>query len=191
MKKILLALCSIAVWMSACNKSSTPAPPTKPASPYYFRFTTNGRDYNLTADFKQYMPFDNNGIGGYQLGDQLFNGPIAGVRLSWPYGDTVKENDVKRLVGKTLYFDDTSIAPEISFSESVGANTWYSVDTSDHDFFVKITSVSYLKDDEGIDGVKLKTYVLEGNCNAILHMDDSTMPFTNGAFNIIISRRDL
>lgn len=192
MKKILLALLSIVAIMSACNKT-TPAPvaPIDPVSPYYFTFTTNAGDYNLNADFKQYMPFDNNAIGGYQIGkDKLLEGPSAGIRLSWPLGDTVREKDVKNLIGKTLYFNDTTIAPEISFTESISSDTWYSVDTPDRNFFIKITNVTYLKDDEGIDGVPLKTYVLKGNCNAILYLEDKIMPFSNGAFNIVISRRD-
>ncbi len=193
MKKIAFALVGITLIASACSKNSTnPTAPPTAKNPYYFRFTTDGKSYDLDADFPQYMPFENNAIGGYQMGnDKLYEGPSAGIRLNWPFGYTVKENDVTSLKGKTLYFDDTLIQPEISFSENIADIDWYSADTPDKAFYINISDVTYLRNDTGIDDVILRTYVITGTCNAILKRDNSRMPFSNGSFNFIISRRDL
>ena len=178
---------------AACTKKkSTPNPgpdPVPVASPYYFKFTLSGSSYNYTADIPQYMPFYANEAGGYEVenGNLL---PSAGLRLSWPSDDTVKESDLTGLIGKTLYFSDTLIHPEVSFDTAAAATEWLSVDTANTSYNVKITNVTFLKNDTTL-GYAIKTYVITGTCSAVISDGTSNRIFSGGSFNFIISRRDL
>ena len=195
MKNLTLFLASFLLLVSACKKEKSTSSNNNnnnnnPTSPYYFKFTLNGASYNFNANIPQYMPFYANEIGGYEVANgNLF--PSAGLRLSWHTGDTVKESDVTGLVGKTLYFSDTNIHPEISYDEAnLSINTWYSIDTANTSYNVKITNVTFLKKDTSA-GHPLRTYVITGTCNAVISNSDSTAVFSAGSFNFIISRMDL
>ena len=190
MKNLVLFLASFLLLMSACKKDKSSGSNNNTANPYYFKFTLNGSNYNLNANFPQYMPFYTNEIGGYQDANTgLF--PSVGLRLSWAIGDTVKESDVIGLVGKTLYFNDITIHPEISFNEAnTTIPTWFSEDTANTSYNVKITNVTFLKKDTSA-GNPLRTYVITGTCTAVISNSDSTGIFSAGSFNFIISRRDL
>src|SRR5690606_36635213 len=123
-----------------------------------------------------------------QLKDVLI-GYSAGLRLSWPIGDTVNENKLMSLVGKTLYFDDTLVHPELSFNtDNTNDPRWYSVDTPDHNFKVKINNISYVKDEYGLT-FPLKIYVISGTCNGTMgnYNNNQTASFSNGDFNFLIS----
>ncbi|MDR3681940.1 MAG: hypothetical protein P4L41_18360 [Flavipsychrobacter sp.] len=192
----LVALSCFLLFAGSCKKDNNSSPPSNPttnnptANPYYFKFKLDTTSYNLNADIPQYMPFYANEIGGYQVGSlNLY--PSAGIRLSWPYYDTVREADVMALKGKTLYFTDTLVHPEVSFGKDPATGDWFSVDTSNTTYNVKITNVVFLKKDTTL-GYPLKTYVLTGTCSAVMQSPTNTISvFSGGDFNFIISRRDL
>jgi hypothetical protein len=192
-KTIALFSAGFLLLFGACKKDSktTPTPPpTPPPSPYYFKSTFLGVNYNLNANFPQYMTFYANEVGGYQVADlSLF--PSFGLSISWPNGDTVRESDIMGLVGKTLYFNDTvHIFPSLTFDQTSALGTWYSKDTTNESFNVKITNVTFLKKDTTL-GTPLRTYVATGSCNAIMYKGDSTATLSAGQFNFVISRIDL
>lgn len=135
------------------------------------------------------MPFYANEIGGYQTTDGALY-PSAGIRLSWPLSDTVKESDVLALKGKTLYFSDTLIHPELSFDKTASSNNFLSIDTANTTYNIKISNVVFLKKDTSA-GNPLKTYVITGTCSGVLDDGTTTSTFTGGDFNFIISMRDL
>ncbi len=192
MKYLVIFVFTFLVMASACKKASktTPSAPvlTDSISPYFFRFTLAGVAYNFDAKDPQYMPFYANEAGGYQ-GANVNLYPSIGLRLSWPANDTVKESDLMGLIGKTLYFSDTTVHPELSFDSTVSGTTWYSQDTSNTSYFVKITNVTFLKNDTTL-GYFIKTYVITGTCNALMSQA-STSILSGGSFSFIISRRDL
>ena len=190
MKNQLLFLFSFLLLATACKKKDTPAPAT-PANPYYFKFTFNGTSSNFNSNQPQYMPFNANEIGGYQGSGQLNLYPSVGLRLTWPSNDTVKESDVMGLVGKTLYFSDTTITPELTWDKDApGTDSWISVDTFNTSYSVKITNVAFLKKDTTL-GYYVRTYVITGTCSALMTDLTKTSIFSGGSFNFIISRRDL
>jgi hypothetical protein len=181
--------------VSNCTKSGskspapTPTPTPTPASPYYFKFAFHDSSFNFTSDLPQYMPFSANEAGGYEMITGI-SWPSAGLRLSWPNGDTVKESDLMGLIGKTLHFSDTMPRPEVSYDATPSSLEWYSVDTLNTVYNVKITNVTYLKKDTTV-GVPVKAYVITGTCSALLTNYTSFQAFTGGSFNFIISRQDL
>ncbi len=174
-----------------CKKStnSTPAKNTTFVSPYYFKCAFNGINYNLTDSTPQYMPFDANIAGGFEdtLNFVLF--PSIGLSFTWPTGDTVKESDIMNLKGKTLYFNDTTITPQISYDKDASSATWNSIDTSNTNYNVKITNVTFLKNDSTL-GVPVRSYVITGTCTAVMNNGTTTSLLTNGAFNFIICRQN-
>lgn len=193
MRLISILLCSLFLFLlAACSKkdsSATPVTPVTPASPYYFKFTMNGVSYNYNQDIPQYMPFYADEAGGYEVSTATLY-PSIGLRLSWPVDDTVTEGDLMGLIGKTLYFTDTSVHPEISWDSTAVSAQWLSVDTASNAYFVKITNVTYLKKDITA-GYNIATYVITGSCNALMATGSSKVTLSGGDFNFIISRRDL
>lgn len=180
--------------IASCKKESKSSPSnnnnnTTP-SPYFFKFSFGGTDYNLNADNPQYMPFYAHEAGGYQVPGTSVFFPSIGIRFSWPADDTVKESDVLGLKGKTLYFNDTTIHPELSFTSATSSDIWYSVDTANTAFNVKVTNVVYLKNDTTL-GYAIRTYVITGTCSGVLYLGAAMTVLSSGEFNFIISRRDL
>jgi hypothetical protein len=189
----LLFIASCLLLIASCKKDDkTPATTTTTGSPYYFKFTINGASYNLNANYPQYIFSYPNIAGGYQIASTGFF-PSATLSFNWPNGDTVRESDVMGLIGKTLYFNDTSLhpQPEVDFAEvNTTVPTWYSVDTSNTSYYVKVANVTFLKKDTTA-GVPVRTYVITGTCNAVVSQSDSTSVFSAGSFNFVISRMDL
>lgn len=184
---------TLVLLLSACDKDDVApkSPTTTDPEPYYFKFSFENQNNNYNVNFPQYLSIYADEAGGYQVGDISLE-PSIGIRLDWNTKDTVSENDLLSLIGKTLYFDDTAIKPVIEFMPSLNADFWYSVDTPDHSFNIKITDITYLKKDTALNPVQ--TYVLKGTCNAILYEQNLSMrksALTGGEFNFIISRRDL
>jgi hypothetical protein len=105
-------------------------------------------------------------------------------------GDTVTESDVMGLIGKTLYFSDTTIHPDLTFDENLTSETWDSDDTTNTSYYMKITNVVFLKNDTTL-GTPVRTYVVTGTCSAILSQGSNASIFSGGQFNFIISRMDL
>jgi hypothetical protein len=188
MKKLLLLILPV-ILFAACKKSDdNPNPNPNPTNPYYFKFNLGGTAYNLNFNLPQYMPFYTDEVGGYQVGDGNFNFSM-GLRLRWKNIDTVRESDLMGLVGKTLYFNDTvSVYPELSFDTTLVSETWYSVDTLNSNYNVKINSITFLKNDTAFN--PLKVYVINGTCTAIMEESNSRLPLSSGQFNFIVSRRD-
>ena len=189
MKNQLLFLCLFLLLMGACKKKDTTTTVT-PTNPYYFKFALNGSSYNLNFNQPEYMFMYTNEAGGYEVGSAGLY-PSVGLRLSWPVDDTVRESDIMGLAGKTLYFSDTTITPEITYDkDAAGSDSWISTDTSNTSYNVKITSVTFLKKDTTL-GYSLRTYVLTGTCSALMTDLTKTSVFSGGTFNFIISRRAL
>lgn len=193
-KRSLFIVSFIILAFASCKKdedsTSTPNPnPPTNNNPYYFKFTLNGTSYNLNANLPQYMPFNANEVGGYQVGSTSFL-PSVGLRLSWPQGDTVKEADVTGLIGQTLSFNSSAtIHPEVTFSTDLLSSGWWSEDTSNASYNVKITNVVFLRNDTSFN--PLRTYVITGTCNAVMTDGNTISTLTGGEFNFIVSRRDL
>jgi len=190
-----LLLCSAALLFNACKKSTTSTPTTPPVTtptnPYYFKFAMDTTHYSFAFPIPEYMYFNTSDAGGYQEANGNFY-PSIGLRLSRPYYDTMKESDVMNLKGKTLYFSDTTIQPQLEFDSvitSTGSATWYSVDTANTNYNVKITNVVFLKSDTVL-GYPVRTYVLTGTCSAIMNCGNRYATLSGGTFNYIISRRD-
>lgn len=178
------------LFAAGCKKDDTSTPtPVVPTSDYYFKFKFDGANYNLNADFPQYMPFNANEAGGYQEADWSLERSV-GLRLRWPLYDTVSESDVMSLKGKTLYFSDTLVQPELTYDTSLSAVGWASVDTGNTDYNVKITDVTFLKKDTTA-GNPVRTFVITGTCNAVMMNGSTTKIFSDGQFHFIICRRDL
>ncbi len=190
MKNLVLFLFSFLILVSACKKKDTTSTPPVTTSPYYFKGTLDGANYNYTQNQPEYMFMYTNEAGGYQVANASL-WPSIGLRLSWPADDTVKESDIMGLIGKTLYFSDTAITPELTYDKvAAGTGSWTSIDTSNTSYYVKITNVTFLKKDTTI-GYYLRTYVITGTCSALMTDLTKTSVFSGGYFNFIISRRDL
>ncbi len=192
MKRYLLFMLSAALCLNACKKDETKPTPTTPVSPYYFNFNYDGKDYKLNADIRQFMSFRENEAGGYQVADWNL-APAAGLRLTWPFGHKVTAADMEGLVGKTLYFNDTAVHPEISFNEFLQQDEWTSIDTADKNYSVTINSMTYLSRDTLI-GYISRIYVVKGTCNAVLTQKGmigaTKAAFKGGEFNFRISQPD-
>lgn len=191
MKNISMLLFVTMLAISSCTKKSsttpTPLPTPTPTHPYYFNFTFAGTSYKLNANNPQYMPFYADEAGGYQVADGAFY-PSVGIRLSWPSDDTVSESDLMSLKGKTLYFSDTAVHPEISFSKDAPSPAYLSEDAGTS-YNLKITNIVFLKKDTSA-GNPLKTYVITGTCTAFMN-EGTASGVLSGDFNYIICRRDL
>ena len=188
----ILFLSILLIVAAACKKSSNSTPNnnnnnTSKASPYYFKGTFNGANMDLADSTPQYMSFYTNVAGGYEDTVNYVLFPSMGLSFTWHLGDTVKESDLMGLVGKTLYFNDTNITPELNYSKSLSSASWTSVDTASTNYYVKVTNIVFLKNDTTL-GTPLKTYVITGTCAAMLNNGTTNMPLTNGSFNFIISR---
>jgi len=188
MKKTITAmLCACLLSAVGCKKKDDNPTPTPTAS-YYFKFKFDGNSYNFNADLPQYMPFYTDEAGGYQMATNV-TGPSVGFRLDWQSIDTVSEANLMAVKGKTLYFNDSLIRMELTYSESSAATNWTSIDTANTSYNVKITDITFLKKDTSA-GIPLKTYVIKGTCNGIMERGSEKKAFSDGDFNFIISRRD-
>jgi hypothetical protein len=68
--------------------------------------------------------------------------------------------------------------------------TWYSNDTSNTSYYVKVTNIVFLKNDTTL-GNPIRTYVITGTCAGVMSQSDSIAILSGGVFNFVISRRDL
>lgn len=191
MKQLILLVLSVCL-LTACKKD-TPEP-SQPVhtntSPYYFRFSLDGTDHKLEADFPQYAYFYTDEIGGYQMG-QLGFYPSIGLKIIWNSKDTVQESDVLALKGKTLRFSDTAIRPELTFEPDGNyTDTWRSADTATNNYSISISDISYLKKDTTLNH-PLRVYIIKGTCRAAMQKESGkTSVLDNGEFNMVISMRD-
>jgi hypothetical protein len=189
---VIAAVLLLAIASCTKKKDSTPANNNNnnnTSNPYYFKFTFKGVNYNFADTVPQYNSLYPDETGGFQ--ETSFGSfPSVGLFFYWPGGDTARDADIMGLKGRTLYFSDTMPHPVLYFSPSVTATDWYSIDTSDKNFSVKITDVKFLKKDVEL-AYHVSTYVITGTCNGVLSADTSKAQLTSGSFNFIISRMDL
>jgi hypothetical protein len=190
----ILSLTILLIIANACKKSSNSTPAktnnnTTPVSPYYFKCSFNGINYDLADSTPQYMSFYSNVAGGYEDTVDYVLYPSIGLSFTWALGDTVTENDILNLKGKTLNFNDTTITPQLSYDKDGTSATWYSTDTSNNNYNIKITNVTFLKNDSVL-GVPVRSYVLTGTCTAVMSNGTVTSLLTNGSFNFIICRQN-
>jgi len=177
--------------MGACTKSKSPTPtPSGPgtttSSPYYFDFTVGSAVHNINTNFPQYMVLlGMEGLGGYEVSNMTTTIPSVGLGFRWWNKDTVRESDVMSLVGRTIYFDDTAINVQINYDSTLAMyREWYSVDTSDHDFYVKVNSITFLKNDTTLS-TPVRVYEITGSCSAIIR--DQTAAVLTGQFDFLIA----
>jgi len=182
----LLGSCSKDKTTTTNNNTNTPAP-----FPYYFNFTFDGVKYNLNTDNEQYMYFNENQVGGYQVGNTSFAYPAAGIRLSWPNGHKVTEAELMALVGKTISCADTNVNAEISFTKNDTDINWYSVRTFGTKGYVKIDKITTVRKDTLL-GAPVTIYAISGNCSSTMYNYNSsdTKEFAGGEFNYRVTRRD-
>ncbi len=194
MKK-LTNLLLLAVLLGACSKDKTTTTPTNNTTtapfPYYFNFSFGGEKYNLNADNEQYMYFNENEVGGYQVGSVIDVYPSAGIRLTWPNGHKVTEAELMALVGKTISCADTNINAEISFSKSEPDVYWYSIHKAGANGYVKIDKITTVRKDTLL-GAPVTIYAINGTCTSTMYNYNSsdTKEFTGGEFNFRVTRRD-
>jgi hypothetical protein len=155
-------------------------------SPYYFKFTFNGTNYDLAANNPQYMSFDQQVLGGYQVDQNNVYHDVA-LDFRWPSDHTITESDITGLVGRTLYFSDTTIQPELEYDEDLSSGTWFSQDTANNNYYVKVSNVTFLKNDTTL-GTPVRVYVVSGTCNAIINRNDTLKAFSTGSFNMVVTR---
>ena len=130
MKKYILTfltLLSAILFVVACKKSSSTTPQNNNnsnnnTSPYYFKFSLNGINYDFNANNPQFITFYPDLAGGYQTASSLPY-PAIGLSFTWNHKDTVLESDLLGLAGKTLYFSDTTITPALTFDSTTTSNT--------------------------------------------------------------------
>ena len=189
---LTLIIPALIVLFAACSKKkeSTTPPVTNPTtitSPYYFRFTLSGKTDTIKGDNSKSYTSNTNAVLGIISSNDISLTPAMTLRFSLPvYYDTVKESDVLALSGKTLYFTDTIMKPEIEYQETTTSNTWYSDVFSDTSYNVKVTSVAFL-DSENYQGYPVRTYVITGTCRAQMRqsINDTTL---TGSFKMVLSR---
>ncbi len=208
MKFYVCLIAAFVITIISCGKKDTPTPNTPPPSAgggtnnppnnpnpnppannsYYFNFNLGGKDYSFNANFPQYILDDELEVGGYQVDPADPLGRFIG--LSFKFDHNPSDQEVKALAGKRIYFDDTDIKPELYYLESYDIPPFYSKDTNDHNYYVEIDKVTYLKhepkDDWGFMAGDI--YVISGTCRAVMHDYTTTTLLTNGKFNMVISR---
>lgn len=189
MKKIAILFVAACFMMApACKKTDKSSNPVtnNPANPYYFKFNLDGVAKNFSSDQPQYVFLNFNYAGGYQNPQGVLF-PSVGLEFDWRHKDSLSNDDVLGLAGKTFYFDDTNIHPIITFNTSPTSDEYWSVDTASTAYYVKIDKVVFLKNDVAV-GNKLRTYVLTGTCNAALEtFYGAKANLSGGDFNFIIS----
>lgn len=196
--RILTSTVALAALFSACKKDNTTTTPTNSntnnnSSPYYFKFNFDDTAYNLNANFPQYMVLNYDIVGGYQVDKANFYHSV-GLSFQWPAGHTITDSDVKGLAGKTFYFvdqaTDSTIRPMLEYDRDLQSGSWFEYDTSNVNYYVKVTDVTFLKKDTSL-GHPLDVYVISGTCRSILEQNYTLKEFTNGDFKFVISRNDM
>lgn len=193
MRNILFVTILISLFIISCNKdNTTPSNSTTSKSQYYFKFNFEGQNYNFDADNPQYMSLSTSEFGGFQTDGASLASSSAGISFFWQNKDTITETDVMSLVGKTIYFDDTTIRAELYFNNNANGDYWYTVDTSDRNFSITVNSITYLKKDTTYFA-PVNVYVLKGTCNGLMYLNSNYTRqevLSNGEFNFLVSDRD-
>ncbi len=189
---IALVLIIISV---GCSKKSDSATPTTNntntntnTSPYYFRFTLNSSTDTINGDDSKSYTENTNAILGIISSNDITLSPAMTLRFSLPvWYDTVKESDVMSLAGKTIYFTDTIMAPDVEYQQTDTSETWYSQVVTDTSFNIKVTSIVFL-DSANYQGYPVRNYVITGTCKAQMHQTPVVSVPMTGSFKMVLSR---
>lgn len=157
-------------------------------SPYFLKLTINDSAYTYYSDSVISYSYNTNSIFGTLLTSQASLYPSVTLMFSRPsIYDTITENQVLALSGRTDHFSDTDIAPTIEYAPSSSvewASQNYQVDTN---YSVKVTSMTFLKNDT-YQGYPVRLYVCAGTFKALVMTDPQHMTDMTGSFNMIVSR---
>jgi hypothetical protein len=171
---------------SSCKKEkdsdTTPAPAD---SAYFFRFTLSGTEHHFRSILPENILYYPNEIKGVQANGNT-EVPLIVLNITWPANYIIRENDVLGLEGQTLSFASASLHPRISYLKENNGVVWYSEDTPNSDYYVKISDVRLINA-EVTPGALLKIYAITGTCSAIMTDGTNTTGLTNGSFNLAVS----
>ena len=184
MKRIITFLALLSSLVS-CTKSDNTTPNNNNTNPYYFKFTLDGTPYNFTSPAAQFVNNYDHSVSGYQTPGILSMYPSVGIVMV--FDSVATDADVKSMAGKTFYYNGVNPSPSVFFGLNSSTNTFYSIDTPNHNFNINISSVSYLRKDTTIFNV-MDVYVVKGTCSAVLSDGVSKKTLTGGEFNYLISR---
>jgi len=182
-------LCLLLIGACTKSKSPTPSGTGSISSPYYFNFSIGSAIHYLNTNFPIYnVGMRTRGLGGNEIGDTNTLIPRINLNIFWKHKDTVYESDLMSLVGRTIYFDDTAIGINLEYDSSkINYSGWFSDDTSDHNYYVKVKSIAFLKNDTAFLN-PIRVYVINGTCSAVIQQDTSRIAtLTNGQFNFLFA----
>jgi len=191
MPRISIVLMAVLFALSACSKKHDSAPTNNNntyKSPYYFRFTLVGKTDTVAGDTsnKSYSE-STNAIFGELSPTPYSLRPAISLRFSMPvWYDTVTESDVLGLAGKTLYFTDSIMKPEVEYEEN-DTTDWLSDSYADSSYYVKVTGVTFLGSNT-YQGHPVRNYVFTGTCRAKVWHGTGPYSPLDGSFNMIVTR---
>lgn len=155
---------------SACNTPSN----------YYFKFTLGGTQYLFDNDLFQMGSTENYEFGGYVPNNDLSK--MGGLKL-W-YSDSARASAILQLAGDTLYFDRSGDPfADIRWNPGGFVPYNYADETSSHNYFVAISSVTFLRRETGLWDIDV--YAVRGTFKAKMvngSTDDPIGDATNGEF---------
>lgn len=204
MKKISIPLLSLILVLSACRPNNNNQPshcsngvkdqnetgvdcggscsPCNTPSGYYFKFTLGGTEYLFDNDLFQMGSTENYEFGGYVPGSDLSKN--GGFKL-W-YSDSARASDILQLPGDTLYFDRSGDPfADIRWNTGGFAPYNYADETSGPNYFVAISSVTFLRRETGLWDIDV--YEVTGTFKAKMlngSTDDPIGDATNGEFKM-------
>ncbi|MES2620974.1 MAG: hypothetical protein V4615_08980 [Bacteroidota bacterium] len=159
----------------SCSACSSP-------SDYYFKFTLGGTQYLFDNDLFQLGSTENYEFGGYVPGTDLSQN--GGFKL-W-YSDSARAADILQLAGDTFYFERSGDPfADIRWNTGGFAPYNYADETSNHSYYVAISSVTFLRRETGF--WDLDVYAVRGTFRARMlngSTDDPIGDATNGEFNM-------
>ncbi|MFN8316762.1 MAG: hypothetical protein U0T32_09975 [Chitinophagales bacterium] len=178
---LLFALFSI-TWLSSCKKDPDPT-----SSGYYIKYNLDGKSYYNKSQVFQAGCNDSYELGGWCNSEKNFY-DAAGITIV--FNNKITKSDVLTLAGKTFYFDGTSTGTlpigGIIFKHNIGMSYVYSYSTTDHSYFVKINSVTFVENN-GMFNI----YKVTGTFKAKMEYDSSSPSVfkdaTSGDFNMMWS----
>lgn len=191
-KAICLLALTFSFMMVSCSKKSSPAPSstttttTASSNPYYFRFSLGGVADTISSKgvSKAYDNSTNAVLASISPdGSKLW--PSVDLRFTLPqWWDTVKESDVMSMIGKTLYFTDSIMAPSLTYNVSDTAE-WISYGQSGD--YVKVDSIIFNSTDNYM-GHAVRTYIIVGSCQALLEKSFGVDELFTGSFRMRLVR---
>lgn len=191
-KTICLLTLAFAFMITSCSKKSSPAPSsttttttTTSSYPYYFRFSLDGVGDTIASkgESKAYDNSTNAILASVSRDGKLW--PSMSLRFTLPqWWDTVKESDVMSMIGKTLYFTDSIMAPSLMYEVSDTVE-WDSYGQSGD--YVKVDSITFSGTDNYM-GHAVRTYIMVGSCQAQVMKSFGVNKLFKGTFRMPLVR---